>query len=335
MKINFSNYQKGRLELFINDNIKLINTKINDFSGKKIQKLIGEKLFKEIGFTSTEIQIELSKRFCNIINNDIILAELKEKIEKVSAENKKDLEEKLTDIANDYFLYSKDIERFYKSLVLEKMRLQLNKTYIKKITDLIFKDFELTENEKLITYDDIKEMVNDYMILTFNGGFSQNIQFNEAGLKNANEGDSSQFLFVSRAILAGFNCSNVDLRSSKYDAVIDYNGEILRVQVKGRKSERDSIPLSGRPRGGEGNDTSANRNKPQFIREEDCDVYVSINKKTGICYIIPTYITEPYVQDAIKNGKKQVNFPKEEAKKYCENWNILFEIAKHKKNREK
>lgn len=173
------------------------------------------------------------------------------------------------------------------------------------------------------------------MYLTLNNGFASNVNFSEPGVKNANEGDSAQFLFVSRAILAGFNCSNVDLRSSKYDAVIDYEGEILRVQIKGKKDNSASIKLNGRPRGGEGNDTSAKRNKSQFVREKDCDIYVSIIKKTGLCYIIPTCKTEKYVKNAIENGKKSCSFPKKEAEKYLENWEIIFQIAKKKRERRK
>lgn len=71
------------------------------------------------------------------------------------------------------------------------------------------------------------------MYLAFSNGFTKNIIISNPGVTNANEGDVAQFLFVARAMLAGFNCFNVDLKSSRYDAVIVITDKILRVLVKG------------------------------------------------------------------------------------------------------
>lgn len=38
---------------------------------------------------------------------------------------------------------------------------------------------------------------------------------------------------LARAILAGYTCSNLDVRSSRYDVVIDYERHLLRVKIKG------------------------------------------------------------------------------------------------------
>lgn len=111
----------------------------------------------------------------------------------------------------------------------------------------------------------------------------------DSGVMTANAGDSAQFLFVSRAILAGFNCSNVDVRSSRYDAVIDYKKKIFRVQVK-------------------------------RITAEDCDIYVAVDKQVGMCYIIPMKDIDPWDDDDIDS----VNVSQLE--EYRENWDIISEL---------
>jgi hypothetical protein len=93
----------------------------------------------------------------------------------------------------------------------------------------------------------------------------------------ANAGDSAEFIFVARAILAGFNCSSVDVRSSRYDAIIDYNKKLLRVQIKGI-STGNSISFKDRDRGGQGIDHTHERNLGQRITSVDCDIYVAVDK---------------------------------------------------------
>lgn len=340
-KINFENYSSNKIDDFIKDNIELINEEIKFFSGKNIKDVFGDENYKKVEITSTEILVRLAEKFSIYVNKDENSKFLLETIKSLPQGSKEQLKKEIIKFSNKNIFYKKDVENYYKKHIFDSIsnkfisKNKSKKVYTKKIADKIFQDFSISNNEKTIVYKDILELINSYLLLSFNNGFSQNVYFNEPGLKNANEGDSAQFLFVSRAILAGFNCSNVDLRSSKYDAVIDYDGVILRVQVKGRKNESDSIALNGRPRGGEGNDTHSSKNKAQFIRQKDCDVYVNIVKKTGICYIIPTFETEKYVKNAIKVGKKNANFPKEEAEKYRENWEILFEVANKIKTEKK
>ncbi|MCR2114221.1 DNA cytosine methyltransferase, partial [Campylobacter upsaliensis] len=47
---------------------------------------------------------------------------------------------------------------------------------------------------------------------------------------------------------AGFNASSVDVRSSRYDAIVDYNGTLLRIQIKGITG--GLISFKDRDRGG-------------------------------------------------------------------------------------
>ena len=154
-------------------------------------------------------------------------------------------------------------------------------------------------------------------------GFKRSVS--EKGIRTANEGDSAQFLFVARAILAGFNCSNVDVRSSKYDAIIDYDNILLRVQVKGI-SLTSPISFFNRPRGGQGIDSKHKRNQAKRITSQDCDLYIAVNKETGICHIIPMKWADNEFADKDAKSIPQSNF-----KAFEENWDIIEEMANQKK----
>lgn len=140
----------------------------------------------------------------------------------------------------------------------------------------------------------MRKLLEKSLYIGLSNGYTRNLTDINTGTKVANEGDSAQFLFLARGILAGFNCSNVDVRSSRYDAIIDYAGHLLRIQIKGISS--DSIAFKDRDRGGAGIDTKDERNKGKVISSEDCDIYVAVDKLFGICYIIPAYEIDEYVE---------------------------------------
>ncbi|PAE37556.1 group I intron-associated PD-(D/E)XK endonuclease, partial [Bacillus sp. 7884-1] len=141
------------------------------------------------------------------------------------------------------------------------------------------------------------------------------------GVTVANEGDSSQFMFVSRAILAGFNSSNVDVRSSRYDTIIDYEDTLLKVQVKGISGD-SKIYFKDRPRGGQGIDYTHERNQGKIITTKDCDIYVAVDKQCGLCYIIPMNEIDRLTIKEKENGKNV-----KELSQYLENWNIIKDVA--------
>ena len=147
-------------------------------------------------------------------------------------------------------------------------------------------------------------------------GFPVNINNIESGVMTSNAGDSTEFIFVARAILAGFNCSSVDVRSSRYDAIIDYNDKLLRVQIKGISSG-NSISFKDRDRGGKGIDHTHENNIGQRITSKDCDVYVAVDKQVGICYIIPMTWADSLTLEECKNVKLV------DISHYKENWDII------------
>jgi hypothetical protein len=167
---------------------------------------------------------------------------------------------------------------------------------------------------------DLQKIIQKSLSIAMTNGFPININNIESGLMTSNAGDSAEFIFVARAILAGFNCSSVDVRSSKYDAIIDYNNKLLRVQIKGI-SAGNYISFKDRDRGGQGVDHRHERNIGQRITSEECDIYVAVDKQVGICYIIPMVWCDMLSYDECKSVKL------DKVLEYKENWNIIKDLT--------
>ena len=116
-------------------------------------------------------------------------------------------------------------------------------------------------------------------------GFDQDFTGLEIGIKSSNEGDGAEHLFIAKAMIAGFNCSVVDIGSSKYDVVIeDKNGDLLKVQVKSFGKD-GTFSRKGRDRGGQGIDSSNPSNKGVLVTSDNCDIFVAVNKSNGEIFI--------------------------------------------------
>ena len=70
-----------------------------------------------------------------------------------------------------------------------------------------------------------------YLFHILNNGFPINIQGINSGIMNSNAGDSGEHFFVARAILAGFDASVVDVRTSSYDAIIDIKETMIALDI--------------------------------------------------------------------------------------------------------
>lgn len=207
----------------------------------------------------------------------------------------------ITTIANKYFWKKLDLEKYLKYEVKQKV---LNR-YLENQFSEIFEGVveNLGYQCKDIGFSFIKsEFVNVFknsFHITLQCGFPVNNYNINSGVMTANAGDSAQFLFLARAILIGLNCSNVDVRSSRYDAIIDYKNKLFRIQIKGVSGT--TISFKDRDRGGQGIDSNHERNKGKRITSKDCDVYVAVDKTIGICYLIPMYWIESLNEDEISS----------------------------------
>lgn len=229
-------------------------------------------------------------------------------------------------IATKYDLSEAELKRYYQTKFFNDIAKVVNLDDLSKINiDEIEKilDTEALKNEFKFIKTDLKKIIQKSLSIAMTNGFPVNINNIESGVMTANAGDSAEFIFVARAILAGFNCSSVDVRSSRYDAIIDYNDKLLRVQIKGISSG-NNISFKDRDRGGQGIDHTHERNIGQRITSKDCDIYVAVDKQVGICYIVPMSWADELDDEKCKSVKLT------EVSQYKENWDIIKELTADK-----
>lgn len=231
---------------------------------------------------------------------------------------------KIVEIANQHFISKSDLQSFYDDVLQNALSTQIQKDdFINNALNFIQNS---VENQQHFGYvkTSIKKIIEKQYDFIFSNGFPTNLLNINTGVMTSNAGDSAQFLFLARAILAGYNCSNVDVRSSRYDAVVDFNNILLRIQIKG-VSSNNAISFKDRDRGGQGIDHTHITNKGKRITSSDCDIYSAVDKEIGICYLIPMN----YVDQLDENQITSINL--NSLKQYKENWNIIAEVAETKK----
>ena len=87
-----------------------------------------------------------------------------------------------------------------------------------------------------------------------------------------------------------------------YDAVLDYEGVLYRIEVKG--SSGDSFDLTRGSRSGQQINRSISRTR--HLSREDCDFVVAIDSNNGDCYILPEDVVE-IAGKAMENYQKSKN----------------------------
>jgi hypothetical protein len=287
------------MENFINDHIERINLRISDFKTTTPDVL--------------QIKSYLRDKYTRIlpdIKDDLIEA----------FKNKEYKKSKIIDIANYYKLYINDIENFFATYLYHKL---LNDISEGELTNNMLQFIKTKINDdKAYRFikNDLSKINRKLMFLLKMKGYTTNILGINEGVMVANAGDSAQFLFLSRAILAGFNCSNVDVRSSRYDTIIDYNGTLLKIQVKGIFDNK--IHFKDRDRGGQGIDHTHPTNIGRIITSADCDIYAAVDKQFGICYLIPM----SYV-DTLLPEQKIKALDIEDFNDFRENWNVIIDVV--------
>ncbi|EDP6839387.1 hypothetical protein GRH49_07140 [Campylobacter upsaliensis] len=290
------------LEQFVKENITAFNAKPRGFKNS---------LFNEM-----QIKDYLKKRFREKCENEAF----KEKILKDFA-NLSYQKSKIIDLANQEILYKNDLLHFlerqifldiFKGLDLEQLK-DKSLTYIKQNTDEL--QFKFIQSK-------LSKILEKALFLASMDGFSANLLQINSGVMISNAGDSAEFLFVARAILAGFNASSVDVRSSRYDAIVDYNGTLLRIQIKGITG--GLISFKDRDRGGQGIDYKHQSNQGKRITSKDCDIYAAVDKQVGICYLIPMSFADSL------NDKECEKVRLGQISLYKENWDIIKLFATKK-----
>lgn len=276
---------------------------------------IGKVLFN----SETDLKVILNQYFIERLVDD---SEFKQNLINEFIDNNY-VKSRIKNIANNHLILESDLKNFFSEYFQYSLKDLIDKSlYVENSLTFIS---EKVNNSHHYAYlkNSLKKILEKQYDFVFTNGFPSNILNINSGVMTANAGDSAQFLFIARAILAGYNCSNVDVRSSRYDAVIDYKNTLLRVQIKGISSGA-SVSFKDRDRGGQGIDHTHTRNIGQRITSEHCDIYVAVDKQVGVCYLIPMSYVDSLNDQEIRN----VNLSTLQV--YKENWGIIAEIAEAK-----
>ena len=206
----------------------------------------------------------------------------KTKVKKIYERFKKEkfIKSKISDIASEFLINKRDLENFiYKTihakLIKETDFSQLSKAFMEEIES---KASINSDELKFIKHSTLKNSVSDAIFLMLNNGFVKNIQGVKKGVMASNAGDGTEHLFLGRAILAGFAAAITDVRSLGYDAVIDIEGKLLRVQVKGFSGNQ--ISKKSRDRGGQGIDPKDPSNLGRSVTSDNVDIFAAVNKSS-------------------------------------------------------
>ena len=318
------------LLLFVQDNISEYNSCPNNFTAKELKKEFARQHIttEEPCITSSEIGVYLTEKLQQLLSDPLQKNALDAQLVALTG-TIASIDSGIETVANTAVLSATDLQIYFKSTIMKRIQdtYVTNKRFRNDLLSrlLAYNSFitggtisSSTDQLKYIK-NDLNHSVEKAMYLALANGFTNRQIDIITGTKVANEGDSAQFLFLARAVLAGYTCSNVDVRSSRYDAIIDYNGHLLKVQVKGISGT--SISLKDRDRGGAGIDPAAPRNRGRYISSAEIDIYVAVDKQFGICYIIPAQDIDGWIRAGAKTKALS------SLTAYKENWENIANVA--------
>ena len=293
---------------------KIVQENIVEFNKNQlncIRKL--ENSYPDIGI-KYRIKKELDKNIKKLSSSSSkIKKALKEFERNEYQKNKVDL------IANDFLVRKQDMHKLLTREIFKQFENLINQENLK---DFLIAYFEQNsfDNKKLFNFirnNLIKDM-EQFLPYILRDGYDQDYAGLEIGTNASNEGDGAEHLFVAKAMIAGFNCSVVDIGSSKYDAVIeDKNGDLLKVQVKSF-GKSGVFSRKGRDRGGEGIDSSNPSNKGVLVTSENCDILATVNKSNGEIFIFSKNEIDNLPETSIKRSDCMDNW---------ENWSKINECV--------
>lgn len=300
-------YSQQNIGEFADRYIRYINENEKIFSQKRMIDGL------ELDFYSTHIKNYLHNKLMESINEN---SNLKDELW-TEFKKREFADSAIKNIAIERKYYHGDLRKLFRQLTYE--RLAKTNISLEQIATPILE--KIDDSEKEYCKSELIPMLEKALFWVLKGGFAENLTDINSGIMKSNAGDGAELMFVGRAILAGYNCSQVDVRTSSYDAIIDVRGEIYRVQIKGFSAE--SVSFETQTRGGQGVDSKHVSNKSKRVTSSDCDLYVGVDKRMGICYIIPTHQIDQWGVGS-KNTK--------ELEAYRENWKVIEEMAIRKKH---
>lgn len=124
--------------------------------------------------------------------------------------------------------------------------------------------------------------------------WEKNITSQSEGTYRSLNGAADENIFIGKATKAGFFLFFKAWRDMPYDAVLDHEGILFRVEVKGASADKKGKTQFNVTRGGRSG-AQINKNAPsrtRLIERSDCDFVVGVSSDNGDCYIIPTDFIE-------------------------------------------
>ena len=121
----------------------------------------------------------------------------------------------------------------------------------------------------------------------------------ESGTFRSLNGAADENIFIGKASKAGFFCVFKVWRDMPYDAVLDYDNILYRVEVKGSSTGTYDLTRGGRS-GAQINRNAENRTRR--ITRDDCDFVVCVDSNNGDCFILPVDILDITNRQSFKTG---------------------------------
>ena len=97
-------------------------------------------------------------------------------------------------------------------------------------------------------------------------------------------GYAGESLAIGRALVCGYNLFFKAWRDAKYDAVLDSNGLLFRIEIKQTSGTHLTVTSGGRS--GKQIDRSAD-SREKVLSTQDCDFVIGTHSMDARCWIIP------------------------------------------------
>jgi len=144
---------------------------------------------------------------------------------------------------------------------------------------------------------------------------SFNISGRPQGTNRSITGYGAESLIIGRALLCGYNLFFKAWRDSKYDAVLEADKILFRLEFKGTSTESLTLTSGGRS-GKQIKKTAASREK--VLSTEDSEILIGIDSACGVCWVIPTEVVKVLGKRQI--ATRHIDF-------FREKWGVLNYLA--------
>ena len=107
-------------------------------------------------------------------------------------------------------------------------------------------------------------------------------------------GYAGESIAIGRALVCGYNLFFKAWRDAKYDAVLDSNNNLFRVEIK-QTSGDSSLTLTSGARGGKqikDEVKKGDESREKVLSTDDCDFVIGVQSLRGNCWIIPVELLE-------------------------------------------